>query len=124
MKKKIILLVLFMFPLIPICSCNNYNEANIEVIEVSNIVRYKDIRFESSNNYQGEPNAVIEMILHFQDTDYEASSNYFSNEYYIISGDKKISPLELKVGDRLYFDITKVETTNPSQAYRGYLYLV
>ncbi len=121
--KKILLFLTLIFFMFFICSCSKSNEANIEVIEVSDIVKYKHIGSKTISNYQGNDDIVIEMILHFSDTDYNASSNYSSNDYYIINGNDKISPLDLKIGDKLYFDINRIYETNPCQAYGGYLYL-
>lgn len=123
MKKELVLL-LTLLPIIFMCSCDKSKEANIEVIEVSDIVRYKQIGFESVNNYQGKNDLVIEIILHFKNTDYNTSSNYHSNDYYIINGNDKLSPLDLKIGDKLYFDIDRIDETCPCQAYGGYLYLI
>ena len=61
-------------------------------------------------------------ILFFEDTDYESKTSQ-TNDYYIISGDNKKSPLDLKVGDKIYFELITIEETGPGKAYGHYLYL-
>lgn len=122
--RKLTLILIGILSLVFLESCSESKEANIEVIEIGDIIKFKQIVSKTTSNYQGNNNIVIEMILHFRDTDYGASSNYSSNDYYIIKGNDKLSPLDLKIGSKLYFDVYRIDETNPCQAYGGYLYLI
>lgn len=104
-------------------SCSK--KANIEVIEVSDVVRFKSIENLNVKDYKGDNDVIIEIILNFENSDYKSSSNLSSNDYYIISkkDNSHISPLDLKVGDQLYFEYNRMLETSPLIAYGSYLYL-
>ena len=88
------------------------NDAN-----VGKYVEYSDIT-ELANG----KTIYSKCILYFEDTDYESTTS-LTNDYYIISGDNKISPLDLKVGDKIYFELITILETAPGKAYGHYLYL-
>ena len=98
--------------------------ANLEVIEVSDFVRFRDISYLYTENYTGDKNRIIEAYLCFDTDDYDAKGNHSSNDYFIISGNEKISPLELKVGDRLFFEIERKIEISPCIIYGKHLYLI
>ena len=101
-------------------------EPNIVVIEVGDYVRYNVLdkdKFDKSVNFSEMDNySIVECVLYFDlNSNFLANSknNRNSNDYYIIDGNDKISPLNLKVGDRLYFDYdnSKVLTTRTTSAF-------
>ncbi len=114
--KNVFLLCIFMLLLMATVSCAR--KANLEVIEVSDYVRYRYIDKNSQR-----PDAVIEVYLNFKDTDY-VSKGSKENDYYIISSNNKIDPLDLKVGDKLYFKVYYILEVNPEIVVGSYLYLV
>ena len=109
---NIVLLLSFFF----LFSCNK-RKANFMVTNVGKYVEYSDItELANGKTIYGK------CILYFEDTDYESKTS-LTNDYYIISGDNKISPLDLKVGDKIYFELITILETAPGKAYGHYLYL-
>lgn len=91
-------------------------KANFEVYEVSDVVKFKEI---SSSN------SILQCEFNFKNTDYGSVSNMDpANDYYIIYGNEKISPLELKVGDRVFFDYEYCLDSYPALAIGSYIYLI
>ena len=91
--------------------------ANLEVESVGDVVKYK-----MYNTFDTTP---IDYLT-FELTEYECDYS-FENDYYIIDGDNKMNPLDLKVGDKLYFEIIyyKYFPDTKTQVIHGsYLYLV
>lgn len=91
---------------------------NLEIVSVEDTVKYK---FTDSRASETE----IE-YLYFENTDYgNKTSN--DNNYYIIDGENRVEPLNLKVGDKLYFDTNSTRYNIDKKTaipVGGYLYLV
>lgn len=118
MKKLVIfssIISLLLISIFSLFSCNK-RKANFIVTNVGEYVEYSHI------TELVEKTIYSKCILFFEDTDYESKTSQ-TNDYYIISGDNKISPLDLKVGDKIYFELTTILETGPGQAYGHYLYL-
>ena len=92
-------------------------KANLEVESVDDVVKYK--MYNRGETFEIE-------YLAFEHTDYECDYS-FENDYYIIDGDNKMNPLDLKVGDKLYFEILFYgynPSTQKQVIHGAYLYLV
>lgn len=94
---------------------------NIVVSEVGEFVKYTSLNplysFDEVNGKYKEYSYVwenLECVLYFESNgDYDVSNinSGNSNDYFIVDGDNRISPLDLKVGDKLYFNYTKFKQT-------------
>jgi len=119
MKKLVIfssIISLLLISIFSLFSCNK-RKANFIVTNVGEYVEYSYItELANGKTIYGK------CILYFEDTDYESTTS-LTNDYYIISGDNKISPLDLKVGDKIYFELITILETAPGKAYGHYLYL-
>lgn len=119
------------FPLLCLSACSNNNEENIQfndyslyepnmiVAEVNDYVRFIDIdpKFREYNELNNETYLYGEYVICFDENDihHELNSRN-SNNYYIIDGDNYLSPLDLKVGDKLFFKYTKKLVTSTTSA--------
>lgn len=103
-------------------------QPNLEVIEVSDVVRFRDLTYK--NYYDND--LIMEVGLNFVDI-YDSKSNLTSNDYYVYDLFFRKKPLSLKVGDKICVssyikpEILKY-TDDPKRYYtywyvKGYLFL-
>ncbi|MBR6071700.1 MAG: hypothetical protein IKP77_02565 [Acholeplasmatales bacterium] len=97
-------------------------EPQLEVIEVSDVVRFRDLTYK---NYY-DNNIIMEVELNFVDI-YDSKGNLSSNDYYIYDLFFRKKPLSLNVGDKIcvssYMNPEILGRTDDPKRYYTYWYV-